>query len=100
MHFRGKSFKYTLIKPDSTTEVLLNVPNYNFNWQRQYYLKEPKKILAGSKLQVDAIFDNSEQNLSNPKPQDTVRFGEQTKDEMMIGYFNFVYNDEKTKSLQ
>lgn len=94
MHFRGKSFKYTLVHPDKTEEILLNVPNYSFNWQRQYYLKNPKKIAAGSMLKVDAIYDNSEQNPFNPKPQDTVRFGEQTKDEMMIGYFNFVYDDK------
>ncbi len=95
MHFRGKSFRYTLVNPDKSEEIILNVPNYNFNWQRQYYLKEPKSIAAGSLLKVEAVFDNSEQNPFNPKPQDTVRFGEQTKDEMMIGYFNFIYNPKK-----
>lgn len=91
MHFRGKSMKYTLIYPDQSEEVLLNVPNYSFNWQRYYYLMNPKYIEAGSTLRVEAVYDNSAQNAFNPDPSKTIYFGEQTFDEMMIGYISFVY---------
>jgi hypothetical protein len=88
MHMRGKSFKYELIYPDGTTEVLLDVPKYDFNWQTNYILQEKKMIPAGSRLRCTAIFDNSINNLANPDPTKAVRWGDQTWEEMMIGYYD------------
>jgi peroxiredoxin len=88
MHLRGKSFKYELVHPDGRTELLLDVPRYDFNWQLWYNLTEPKVLPAGSKVVCTAHFDNSSENLSNPNPNATVRWGEQTSDEMMFGFFS------------
>ncbi len=89
MHYRGKSMKYTLEDPDGKRTPLLSVPNYSFNWQRYYALAQPLDVRKGSKLIVEAVFDNSEQNPFNPAPGDTLHFGEQTTDEMMIGFFSY-----------
>jgi peroxiredoxin/mono/diheme cytochrome c family protein len=87
MHTRGKAFKYEVTYPDGTSEVLLDVPQYDFNWQTTYQLAEPKKIPKGTKLVCTATWDNSEENLSNPDPTKEVTWGEQTFEEMMIGFF-------------
>ncbi len=86
MHVRGKSFRFDLTKPDGTKEVLLDIPNYDFNWQLRYDYAEPKVIPKGSRVTVTAIYDNSDQNPANPDPSKTVHWGQQTFDEMMIGY--------------
>lgn len=86
MHVRGKAFKYELTTPDGKTETLLDIPHYDFNWQIQYQYAQPKFVPAGSKIRVTAVFDNSAGNPANPDPNKTVRWGEQTSDEMMIGY--------------
>ena len=86
MHVRGKSFSYELIKPDGQTETLLDIPQYDFNWQLRYDYREPKVVPAGSRVKVTAVFDNSENNPANPDPAKTVHWGQQTFDEMMIGY--------------
>lgn len=88
MHLRGKSFRYTLVYPDNRREVLLNVPHYDFNWQNGYALAEKKLIPAGAVMHCEAAFDNSEKNLGNPDPTKSVRWGDQTWEEMMIGYFD------------
>lgn len=88
MHLRGKAFRYTAVYPDASQEVLLNVPNYDFNWQNAYLLSQPKMMPEGTRLKCVAHFDNSESNLANPDPSKTVRWGDQTWEEMMIGYFN------------
>lgn len=89
MHYRGKSMKYTLENPDGNRTPLISVPNYSFNWQRYYELETPLDVEKGSKIIVEAVFDNSERNQFNPAPQDTLYFGEQTSDEMMIGFFSY-----------
>jgi hypothetical protein len=86
MHVRGKSFNFELTTPDGKKETLLDIPNYDFNWQLRYDYREPKVIPAGSQVKVTAIFDNSENNPANPDPAKTVHWGQQTYDEMMIGY--------------
>ena len=68
MHLRGKSFKYEAEYPDGTREVLLDVPNYDFNWQLRYMLAEPKLMPKGTRLHCTAHFDNSADNLANPDP--------------------------------
>ena len=89
MHLRGKAFKYVLTYPDGRTEELLNVPKYEFNWQLSYILAEPRQIPAGSKIEATAWYDNSANNKYNPDPTKNVRWGDQTFEEMMIGFFNY-----------
>ena len=88
-HLRGKSFKYELLLPNGKKETLINIPNYDFNWQINYQPLEPIFAPAGSTMKVTASYDNSAKNKNNPNPKATVRFGEQTDDEMMIGYFEW-----------
>jgi peroxiredoxin/mono/diheme cytochrome c family protein len=91
MHTRGKSFRYEVTYPDGNREVLLNVPAYDFNWQTTYQLQEPKLLPKGTKLLCTAVWDNSEDNLSNPDPKKRVTWGDQTWDEMMIGFYVEVF---------
>jgi peroxiredoxin len=90
MHLRGKSFRYEAEYPDGTGEILLDVPRYDFNWQTQYRLVEPKLLPKGTRIHCTALFDNSENNLSNPDPSATVGWGDQSWDEMMIGYVDLL----------
>jgi hypothetical protein len=90
MHLRGKSMEYKIFYPDGKTEILLNVPNYDFAWQTNYLLSEPKQVPKGSKIMVTAYFDNSAKNKFNPDPSKDVRYGEPTYDEMMLGFMDFV----------
>jgi mono/diheme cytochrome c family protein len=89
MHVRGKAFSYTAVYPDGRSEVLLNVPKYDFNWQHNYYPKKPIALPKGSRLDCVAYFDNSEKNKYNPDPTKAVRWGDQTWEEMMIGWFTY-----------
>ncbi|MEO8269365.1 MAG: EF-hand domain-containing protein, partial [Aureliella sp.] len=89
MHLRGKSFFYEAVLPDNSRQTLLEVPHYDFNWQTAYRLSEPLPLPARTKMHCVAHFDNSAGNLNNPNPNETVRWGEQTWDEMMIGYFDY-----------
>ncbi|MFK8027346.1 MAG: hypothetical protein AB8C40_04725 [Gammaproteobacteria bacterium] len=89
-HLRGKAFSYTLKEPDGTEKVLLDVPRYNPNWQYYYQLKSPIHVQAGSTLIASATYDNSKNNPNNPDPTAEVNFGLRTRDEMMIGYFDWV----------
>ena len=87
MHLRGKSFAYNIIHPDGTIESLLRV-NYDFYWQLSYRLAEPLPLKAGTVLQAVATFDNSKNNPHNPDPNVAVYWGDQTYDEMMVGFFD------------
>lgn len=89
MHVRGKSFKYEVAYPDGSQETLLDIPRYDFNWQLQYILSKPKIIPKGSTVKITAVFDNSTGNPANPDPTKNVRWGQQTYDEMMIGYVEY-----------
>ncbi|MBX9791828.1 MAG: redoxin domain-containing protein [Pirellulales bacterium] len=89
MHLRGKSFRYEASYPNGKTETLLNVPRYDFNWQSVYVLREPKRLPTGTKIHCVARFDNSAENPANPDPTATVRWGDQTWEEMMIGALAF-----------
>jgi hypothetical protein len=90
MHLRGKSFEYRAVYPDGRTEVLLRVPKYDFFWQLDYKLAEPLVIPPGTRIECTAVFDNSPNNIHNPDPTATVRFGEQSWEEMMIGFYDIV----------
>ncbi len=89
MHLRGKSFFYEAVYPDGQREPLLNVPRYDFNWQMAYQLQTPLNVPQGTRIHCVAHFDNSEENLANPDPTKEIRWGPQTWDEMMIGYFSY-----------
>ncbi|MGL4549860.1 MAG: redoxin domain-containing protein, partial [Gemmataceae bacterium] len=88
MHVRGKDFKFEL-KHGAEKRVLLNVPAYNFNWQSVYRPKEPVVVPAGAKIICTAHFDNSAKNRNNPDPSERVYWGDQTWQEMMIGWFDY-----------
>lgn len=94
MHVRGKDFVYKLILPDGKEEIVLNVPQYDFGWQTTYILAEPRKVPKGSKLHCIAHFDNSTENLNNPDPTKEVRYGPQTWEEMMYGWFEICLADQ------
>jgi len=90
MHVRGKDMTYTAVYPDGTSEVLLRVPKYDFNWQITYDLAKPKVLPKGTKVEVVAHFDNSPGNKYNPDPTKDVKWGDQTWEEMMIGFWGSV----------
>jgi hypothetical protein len=94
MHLRGKDILYKATYPDGRSEILLSVPRYNFNWQVYYYPAKPIALPKGSKLDVLAHFDNSTANKMNPDPTKSVRFGEQTWDEMMNGFFDYTLDNQ------
>ena len=89
MHVRGKDFRYTAVYPDGRSEVLLSVPAYDFGWQSAYLLAEPKAIPRGTRIECLAHFDNSAANPANPDPSRRVEYGEQSYEEMMIGYLDY-----------
>lgn len=88
MHLRGKSFRFDLQSADGTIKPLLNVPRYDFHWQSSYRLAEPIPLAADDRIVCVAQFDNSTANPNNPDPRQVVRWGDQTREEMMIGYFD------------
>ncbi len=96
MHLRGKDFEIKAIFPDGTTKTLLKVPRYDFNWQTYYVPKEPLAIPKGTKIECTAHFDNSPGNKYNPDPTKDVKWGDQTWEEMMIGWLSY-YNDADPK---
>jgi peroxiredoxin len=94
MHWRGKDFLYELKFPDGRTETLLSVPQYDFGWQNTYRLERPITVPKGSTLHCVAHFDNSKDNPANPDPKKAVRWGDQTWEEMMIGWVTYSWKDE------
>ncbi len=98
-HVRGSGFKFEAIYPDGKKEVMLNVPKYDFNWQNSYLLAEPKLLPKGTTLRCEAHYNNSSTNLANPDPTQIVRWGEQTWEEMMIGYYDrTLANEDRIKN--
>jgi hypothetical protein len=94
MHVRGKDFEYRLVYPDGTSKILLKVPRYDFNWQLVYFLKEPVSAPKGSRLECLAHHDNSTRNRYNPDPTKEVRWGDQTWEEMMIGWLDYTLDGQ------
>lgn len=99
-HVRGKSARMTAVYPDGKSEILLNVPRWDFNWQTGYVLKEPKTIPKGTKLVWDMTWDNSKQNPANPDPTQTIKWGDQTWEEMGLGFFRYRWVDEGEKKAE
>jgi hypothetical protein len=91
MHVRGKRIKYEVFYPNGTREVLLSVPDYDFSWQIGYQFAEPKFLPKGSRLVVSGAFDNSPQNVSNPDPTASVRWGDQSWMEMFVGFIDYTH---------
>jgi len=88
MHVRGKAFAMKLKLPTGEVKELLNVPHYDFNWQHSYNLSEPMKLPAGTQILATGWFDNSPNNKFNPDATKIVKWGDQSWEEMMIGFFN------------
>lgn len=97
MHLRGKSFSYELLYPDGRVEMVLNVPRYDFNWQTNYELAEPIDLPPGTKVRCVAHWDNSDGNPANPDPSATVTWGDQSWDEMMLGFFDVALAIDREK---
>ncbi len=99
MHLRGKSAKYEAFYPDGKSEVLLDVPAYDFNWQTTYQYKDFKKVPAGTKVVYTTGWDNSTANVYNPDPTKAVRWGEPTTDEMSFGYMSFINDSGENEQM-
>jgi hypothetical protein len=91
MHLRGKDFKFDVIYPDNKRETVLSVPRYDFGWQSNYIFEKPLHLPAGTRIECTAHFDNSAKNPNNPNPNTLVLWGEQTWQEMMIGFADYAY---------
>lgn len=89
MHLRGKDFLYEALTPDGKTQTLLSIPKYDFNWQSVYRCKIPVALAKDSKVHCVAHFDNSTKNRNNPDPTKLVTWGDQTWEEMMIGWMDY-----------
>lgn len=97
MHVRGKAFEYKVVMPDGTEQKLLNVPRYDFNWQFSYRLDKPIDLPPGARIECTAVFDNSANNAANPDPKATVKWGEQTSEEMMIGFYDLAVSKDMNR---
>ena len=98
MHIRGSAFDFDIAGPKGYLETLLRVRAYNFNWQLNYVLKTPRALRKGTVLRWTGYFDNSSNNPANPDPSAEVVWGEQSQDEMMIGFFDVAVDPDMTKS--
>jgi hypothetical protein len=92
MHGRGKDFEYRIAYPTGETETLLRVPRYDWHWQLWYTLAKPLVLPKGTKIECTAHFDNSPNNPDNADPTKEVSWGDQSWDEMMVGFFNLVFD--------
>ena len=99
-HFRGKAAEFRAVYPDGTSELLLSVPNYDFNWQTTYEFSEPKFIPAGTKLVQANWWDNSSRNSANPDASIDVTWGEQSWEEMLFGAFTLRFLTEEESEAQ
>jgi len=95
MHLRGRAFEYRAVYPTGETEILLKVPAYRFDWQLWYEFAAPKRIPKGTRLEVTGTFDNSANNRFNPDATKDVKWGEQSWEEMMMGFFDIAFDAKK-----
>ncbi len=99
MHLRGKDFEYRADYPDGRSEIILSVPHYDFSWQTSYGLDEPMLLPKGTKIHCTAHFDNSANNPANPDPKAQVTWGDQTWEEMMIGWVTYVWKQPENEAM-
>jgi hypothetical protein len=97
MHLRGKDFLYKVTYPDGKSQIILSVPKYDFNWQTYYVLKEPVAAPKGTRVDCLAHFNNSTSNKYNPDATKEVRWGDQTFEEMMIGWMSYTLDKNEAK---
>lgn len=102
MHLRGKDFEYRVLFPDGQSQTILKVSKYDFNWQLRYKLAKPIDLPKGARIQCIAHYDNSPNNPANPDPTKTIHWGDQSWDEMMIGFFSVEVStqDDPTRLVQ
>jgi mono/diheme cytochrome c family protein len=98
LHMRGKSMEFKAFYPDGRSEVICNVPKYDFNWQLVYYAKKPIAIPKGTRIQVTTTWDNSSKNKYNPDPKKDVRWGDPTYEEMTIGWIDYTLDKQTFKT--
>ncbi|MGO9934058.1 MAG: redoxin domain-containing protein [Steroidobacteraceae bacterium] len=98
-HYRGSSSQFYMIAPDGQKTLLISLPHYDFNWQRNYYFAEPVKVAAGSKLLAIYTYDNSVRNPANPDHNRTVPWGDQSFDEMLYTAFQFEWVGETSDKM-
>lgn len=94
MHLRGKAFRIETVDPEGKRELVLDVPKYDFNWQNNYEFATPLRVREGTLLNCLATYDNSDKNPANPDPKQTVRWGDQTWEEMLVAQFETVLEDQ------
>jgi hypothetical protein len=94
MHLRGKDMTYVVTYPDGRSETIFRIPRWDYTWQQEFWLKEPLSLPKGSKLRVIAHFDNSAANPINPDPKVRLTWGDQTWDEMMGGFIQYIVDDD------
>jgi len=94
MHLRGVAFRFDEVAADGARRTLLDVPRYDFNWQLRYELATPLALGAGARIDIAGLFDNSSGNPANPAPDKTIVWGPETKDEMLIGFVDYVLAEE------
>lgn len=94
MHLRGVAFRFDEVAADGARRTLLDVPRYDFNWQLRYQLATPLALDAGARIDIAGLFDNSAGNPANPAPDRTIVWGPETKDEMLIGFVDYVLAEE------
>ena len=99
-HYRGDSSQFFLITPDGTKTLLLALPHYDFNWQREYSFVEPVKVPAGSKLLAVYTYNNSTRNAANPDHNRTVPWGDQSFDEMLYTAFHYRWVGETSDKME
>ena len=99
-HYRGSHVELKAVTPDGRETMLLSLPKYDFNWQRDYDPVKPILVKAGTKLVATWVYDNSTHNLANPDPKRNVTWGEQTPDEMMYFRLNYRFVDETTSHIR
>ena len=92
MHLRGRWAKFEVLFPDGRRETVCSVPRYDFNWQLSYALEKPLYLPAGTWVRLSGGFDNSTRNPANPDPNKTVHWGEQSWDEMFLGWYNVTWD--------
>ena len=97
MHLRGSGFEFQIVRGQGRVDTLLKVDSYNFYWQLSYWLKTPLKLEAGTRLVWTGYFDNSAGNPRNPDPEAEVTWGEQSWEEMMVGFFDVAISPELDK---
>lgn len=93
MHYRGKSMKFTVHYPDGKSEIVLSVPNYKFQWQRQYIFEKPLKLPKGTRIELEGVYDNSAQNPNNPNPDEMVEYGPYSSTEMFTGIMFYTIDE-------